>query len=73
MLERVKKQLPEGEVVGFVTSFRQIPFTALKDNDAITFTSDGENSIPVKWSEFQQVLSLLLNHPKGVMAWDAQN
>ena len=73
MLERVKKQLPEGEVVDFVTSSQKKPFTALKNQDTITFVSKNDSTIPVKWPEFQQVLSLLISHPDGVKAGNAIN
>ena len=73
MLEEIKKQLPESEVVDFVTSSERKPFTALKDNDAITFTSTGGNPIHVKWPEFQQIISLLISNPEGVLAGNAMN
>lgn len=71
MLERVKEQLPERMIVNFVTASQNIPFTAFKDHDAITFTSNGGHPIPVKWPEFQQVLSLLITYPDGVIAGNA--
>jgi len=73
MLDKIKEQLPEGVIVDFNTASRDIEFTAFKNQDAITFVSRGGHSIPVKWPEFQQVLSLLLSHPEGVLAGDAQN
>ena len=73
MLDRVKELLPEGKVVDFNTASRDVEFTALKNQDAITFVSKGGTTIPVKWPEFQQVLSLLITHPNGVKAGNAIN
>ena len=75
MLECVKEQLPEGETVNFDTPDHNKTFTALKNKDDITFiTKEGKGTkVEVKWPEFHQVLILLLNHPEGVLAGDAQN
>ena len=73
MLERAKEQLPEGEVVDFKTASHGVEFTAVKTNDDVCFLSNGGHTIPVKWPEFQQVLSLLIAHPNGVKAGNAIN
>ncbi len=75
MLDKIKEQLPERKMVNFVTPSRNKPFTALKDNEVITFRANngGGSAVKVDWPEFQQVLSLLLYNPEGVLAGDAQN
>lgn len=71
MLDKIKEQLPEGEVVDFRTATKNVEFMASKNQDVISFVSRGGTTIPVKWPEFQQVLSLLITYPNGVVAGNA--
>ena len=52
MLDKIKEQLPEGEVVDFRTASQNVGFTASKNQDVISFVSvilSFFNSIKIKF------------------------